>query len=205
MLSVNAVHLSEDAIGHACTTVRRKMVEKFGEETIDKRLPVDEWARWSMLVERLEGTPSLLDIGVAHGTFLNALACHGKMGRMAGIDIRDYSLYSELYPGFERTMADVTALPYADGQFHTVTCMEVIEHLTDDGVEKAISEIRRVASNRVVISVPFCEGLPLYKGHFQRFTPDRIIKLFPTADYTLLVKEKKASTPWLIIEENTAE
>ncbi len=192
--------LSEEMVGDACKQVREAMRIKFGEEIIASRLPLDDWARWSLMVEQLQGTPSILDIGTAHGTFLNALSCSGMVGRLVGIDIRDYSLYSEIHP-HQRIVADVTMMPFTDGEFHTVTCMEVIEHLSDDGVYKALAEIRRVAAKRIIISVPFCEGNPLYKGHFQRFTPDRISRLFPAAEYTLLMKEKRAGTPWLIIEE----
>lgn len=198
----NMIHLSESLVSEPCRTVRGMMTEKFGPEAIAQRLPTDDWARWSLIVERLDGTPSLLDIGTAHATFLNSLACAGTIGRMVGIDIRDYSLYSELFPGFERIMADVTKMPFSDGEFHTVTCMEVIEHLSDDGVEKALSEMRRVAASRLIVSVPFCEGLPLYKGHYQQFTPERVQKLFPGADYTLLIKERRGGTPWLIITED---
>lgn len=177
------------------------MRSKFGHEKVESRIPVADWARWSYVLERVKGAASLLDVGTAHGTFLNSLACARAAEELTGIDIRNYSLYAELYPGFKRIEADVADMPFGDGAFDTVTCMEVVEHLPDEKLEQALSALRRVSNRRLIVSVPFCEGEPIYKGHFQRFTVDRIEALFPNASYTLLMKERKGATPWLLIEE----
>jgi len=201
MLEAKAHLLSEADLHPACVQVRSMMWDKFTQDMVDRRIPTDDWARWSIVLQWVKGTPSLLDVGTAHGTFLNSLACANTAKHMVGIDIRDYSLYSELFPGFERIIADAEQMPFSDGEFETVTCMEVIEHLPDEKLERVLAELRRVAARRLIISVPFCEGIPLYKGHSQRFDPERIKLLFPNASYTILMKEKRGGTPWLMIDE----
>jgi len=201
MLTAEVYCLSEVDLAPECAEVLERMRSKFDPSTVDTRIPIDDWARWSLVLQWVKGATSILDIGTAHGTFINSLALARAAERIVGVDIRDYSLYSELYPGFERLMVDAEELPFADNEFDTVTCMEVIEHLPDGKMERVIESLRRVAARRLIISVPFCEGLPLYKGHAQRFTPERITRLFPDASYTLLVKQKKGGVPWLIIDE----
>lgn len=198
---MNVFWLGDVHIGSECDQVRLHMHDKFGSENVEKRIPRDDWARWSLILEWVKGAPSILDIGTAHGTFLNSLAAAKASERLVGIDIRDYSMYSQIYAGFQRLFADAGDMPFADNEFDTVTCMEVIEHLEDGKLNGVIDELRRVAARRLIVSVPFCEGLPLYKGHAQRFTPNRISELFPDARLSLFVKEKKGGTPWLIIDE----
>lgn len=50
----------------------------------------------------------------------------------------------------------LTALPYADGAFDRVLCLDVLEHLTYEDQPKALAEIRRVLApgGEALISVP---------------------------------------------------
>ena len=49
-------------------------------------------------------------------------------------------------------VADVTRLPFDDNSFEVAGCFEVLEHLYEP--EKALSELLRVSSHAVVLSVP---------------------------------------------------
>jgi hypothetical protein len=54
-----------------------------------------------------------------------------------------------------------------------------------------------------MISVPFMEPLPLYRGHHSRFLPERIESLFPDAEYTVFDKSKRADEKplaWIMCE-----
>jgi ubiquinone/menaquinone biosynthesis C-methylase UbiE len=57
----------------------------------------------------------------------------------------------ELY-GIGGKVADGKSLPYEDGEFDTVVLGEVLEHVDNPGL--LFGEAARVASERVVISVP---------------------------------------------------
>ncbi len=51
-------------------------------------------------------------------------------------------------------VASVLKMPFVDGSFDAVLCAEVLEHLPYDEFIKALSEIRRIAKNRAIISLP---------------------------------------------------
>ncbi|HEX2257958.1 MAG TPA: class I SAM-dependent methyltransferase [Afifellaceae bacterium] len=123
----------------------------------------------------------ILEIGAGHGSLLNALACSHAADRIVGIDIRDYNFYCELFPRFQRIMVDAEELTFDDNEFEVITCMEVIEHLPDGKMERVLGELRRVATKRLIISVPFCEPPPLPKYNSQRFDSERVQQMFPLA------------------------
>lgn len=201
-LPAKIVHLSEDYINPYCENVRAIMRDKFTADLVDKRITVNDWARWSFVINRLYNTcDTILDVGIAHGTFINSLSGAGFAKRLVGIDIKEYSLYSEINPSFEVKIEDAEYLSFEDNEFETVTCMEVIEHLPGDKLNNVIANLRRVAERKLVISVPFCEPLPLPKWHHQQFTPERIMNIFPNADYTLMLKSPVTRVPWLLVEE----
>ena len=51
---------------------------------------------------------------------------------------------------------DAGALPFADGEFETVICMDVLEHL--EHIHFVFDELCRVSSESVIISLPNCLG-----------------------------------------------
>ena len=61
-----------------------------------------------------------------------------------GVDInpRNVALLKERLPDHVVLEGDVEHLPFADGQFGTVLCTEVIEHIPDPA--RALAEFRRV-------------------------------------------------------------
>jgi hypothetical protein len=79
--------------------------------------------------------------------------------------------------------------------------MEVIEHLPDGKLERVLAQLRRVAARRLIVSVPFCEPLPLPHYHQQQFTAERILSMFPTAKFTLFLKSPVTRVPWMLIDE----
>ena len=99
-----------------------------------------------------EGTNSILDAGCGNGAFVNRLS--GKYGRVCGVDRSEVALS---FVRTEKRLARVDKLPFASGEFDLVACMEVIEHLPQGVYEQALSEIGRVASKWVLISVPYRE------------------------------------------------
>jgi SAM-dependent methyltransferase len=92
---------------------------------------------------------SILDVGAGHGGvfdyhYWDAL----PMGRREACDIHWIRPMSERW--CVRLGVDAQALPYADGEFDVVQCMEVLEHVEDP--RRALEELVRVARKFVVIS-----------------------------------------------------
>lgn len=66
-------------------------------------------------------------------------------------------------------LGDLTNLPFADNAYETVICTHALEHIVDK--EKALSELMRVASKKVIIVLP-CQ-------REYRFTFDLHVNFFP--------------------------
>lgn len=181
------------------------LLERFGESFTKQYRPF-EWARNSYSLRLIGPTSrSVLDVGTGAGIFINAAARSGRFERVAGIDVVTNNFFSKIVPNFEHNIQDAESMRYEDGEFDTVTCMEVIEHLPDGKMENVIAQLRRIARKQIIISVPFGEPLPLPSYHLQRFDAERVTTMFPNAKYSLLLKYPINRVPWLVINEKHPE
>jgi SAM-dependent methyltransferase len=117
-------------------------------------------------LDRLVGSPgrhplAILDAGCGAGLMLEELATRGVV---CGADPDTRAVSAARARGVaEVVRASVEALPFDDGRFALVTCLDVLEHVPDDGA--ALRELRRVARDdgRLLVAVP---ALPaLWSGH----------------------------------------
>jgi SAM-dependent methyltransferase len=74
-------------------------------------------------------------------------------------------------------IASATAIPFHDEHFDFAMCIEVLEHIEDDGA--ALGEIARILrpGGHLVISVPYRHWFPSYfplMGHFRHYTRDHL-------------------------------
>ena len=105
------------------------------------------------LVEIHHGSGPILDVGCGTGRVHQAiwmrtvLRPHGYVG----IDVTAAMVEraKERYPGVDFRVADVHDLPFADGAFGSVVCVDVIQHLP--AIEAAIAELCRVAREQVFL------------------------------------------------------
>ena len=98
-----------------------------------------------------DGTTSVLDVGCGDGALTNRLR---DVGTVVGGDI---SLAALQYVVGPRLNFSADALPFADDSFDIVIATDVIEHLPDGLLERAMAEMVRVARIGLVIAVPFRE------------------------------------------------
>ncbi|MEK1891865.1 MAG: class I SAM-dependent methyltransferase [Rhizobium sp.] len=102
------------------------------------------------IVGSIEGK-SVCDVGCGTGALLSRIqSAHPNLARLVGVDfvIDDASSLA----GIEYVAAKVERLPFADGEFDTVICTHVIEHILD--YRQAIAELRRIAKRQLIIVVP---------------------------------------------------
>lgn len=94
---------------------------------------------------------SVCDVGCGTGVLLKRIReANPEVKRLTGVDFAiDDAARIE---GVEYRAAMIEDLPFADGEFDTVVCTHVIEHILD--YRKAISELRRIARRRLIIVVP---------------------------------------------------
>lgn len=118
------------------------------------------------IISGIEGR-SLCDVGCGTGALLTRIRGSGvQMDRFTGVDfvIDDASKLD----GVEYVAAKIETLPFRDGEFDTVVCTHVIEHVLD--YKKAIAELRRVSRKRLIIVVPReREYLYTFNPHFNFF------------------------------------
>lgn len=170
-------------------------------ESFKRKYPNYEFARQTYILQRLQKSKSVLDVGVGRGYFANMLQWSKKFDRVCGIDIVDRPA-SRFVKGVDFKQMSVTDIKYKTNEFETVTCMEVLEHLEPEDLDVALKELRRVCKGQLIVSVPYHEPLPLPSYHKQQFTEKTVLKKFPGARYSLMLKKPVNRVPWLLIDEN---
>jgi SAM-dependent methyltransferase len=96
---------------------------------------------------------SVLDAGCGEGEALARLATI-LPPRPAAVDIDPVAVAAtrERFPALEVSQASLYDLPFEDGSFDLVLCLEVLEHLRDPAA--GLAELARVSRDHVVVSVP---------------------------------------------------
>lgn len=98
---------------------------------------------------------SLLDAGCGEGFVVDFLASAYPDMKLTGVDVDEQAIeFAKEHFGEKARFraGSVYKLPFSDKSFDTVLCSEVLEHLEDPN--RAVGELKRVARNFVVISVP---------------------------------------------------
>lgn len=113
------------------------------------------WLGWIEVVKGLRQVlrpRKILDVGSGVGGFVH-------FARKAGLDARgcDFSPYAVEH-AFRTArghldLADVRDLPYEDNSYDLVLCLDLMEHLYEEDLPRAISELRRVSSKYIFYNI----------------------------------------------------
>ncbi len=97
---------------------------------------------------------SVLDVGCGEGFTLNKLHQNRIGEKLEGVDFQETAIEigTKLHPDLKLKQGNIYGLEYKDNSFDLVMATEVLEHLKDP--KKALSEIQRVSSRYVLLSVP---------------------------------------------------
>ena len=99
-------------------------------------------------------SPRVLDVGCGEGFVLEYLKEKLPHIHLCGLDLDRKAL--ELAKARNNDMpfylGDIFHLPFADGSFDLVICLEVLEHLESPWL--AVEELARVSSRDILVSVP---------------------------------------------------
>lgn len=110
------------------------------------------------LIERLNG--NILDFGCGSGFLVKTLREKGMSAY--GVEMDYEKIRKALHPSvrpFVKLYNGELPLPFADGQFDSVIATEVLEHIPN--YREVLSEIRRVTSDQLLLTVPDMSGIPL--------------------------------------------
>jgi len=128
---------------------------------------------------------SVLDVGCGNGIITNELAINWQV---TGLDRSAEALQ---YLKCDKVQASATDIPFPEKSFDLVLSSEMLEHLSDADLQKAVQELKRVSAKYILVSVPWKEYLPASYTfcpvckhkfhiwhHYQSFTTKRLQKLF---------------------------
>ncbi|MEK8031481.1 methyltransferase domain-containing protein [Ideonella sp. DXS29W] len=112
----------------------------------ERYVDIKRWCSyWHQLREVLALQPrSVLEVGVGNG--INSLLL-----RQLGCETATMDIDPALNPTH---VGSVTAIPLADASYDVVAAFQVLEHLPYDNFRTAVSELRRVSTRYVVLSLP---------------------------------------------------
>lgn len=103
-----------------------------------------------VLVANIVGE-SVCDVGCGTGNLLAEIKTRRPdVKRFVGVDFAFDDANS--LPGVEFVEAKIESLPFADGEFDTVVCTHVVEHILE--YRKAIAELRRISKKRLIVITP---------------------------------------------------
>jgi SAM-dependent methyltransferase len=190
------------------------VVHKEATKNPVERFLVDGFARAMQAALPLRAS-RILEVGCGEGRQLVAIGSRYPGADLVGLDLPDAQLEQAWrdVPAAQLVQGSALSLPFADKSFDLVMAVEVIEHLPDP--EQALREIARVASDAVVISVPwepawrignvvrgrYVAALGNTPGHIQHFTRRGLLRF---VGRHLDVETTLRPFPWTMIRAHVA-
>jgi SAM-dependent methyltransferase len=113
----------------------------------------------------------ILDAGCGSGRMLDELR---PRGGVIGVDANADAVAATRRRGHLAWQGNIERMPFADASFDLVTCLDVLEHTSDD--RRTLRELRRVTrpGGTLVVTVPAYQALwsahDVVNGHYRRYT-----------------------------------
>jgi SAM-dependent methyltransferase len=114
---------------------------------------------------------SILDAGCGSGRTLDELEAYGHA---SGVDISEDAVATARLRGHaDVQLSAIEEMPFDDGRFDLVTCLDVVEHTPDD--RRTLGELRRVtrAGGLLLVTVPAYQALwsehDVVNLHYRRY------------------------------------
>jgi ubiquinone/menaquinone biosynthesis C-methylase UbiE len=120
--------------------IQKKLIDRF----------LTEFVRQANIIK----PKNVLEVGCGEGFILQRLYKANIGTKRIGIDFlpRAIELGKMQHPHLDLRVGNIYDIPFKDNSFDLVVCSEVLEHLTEP--KKALSELHRVSSQYVLLSVP---------------------------------------------------
>lgn len=150
----------------------RRMTEPDSKAAGAKVAPLMDITRWV----DLDRGNALLDVGCNSGQLLAHVAQRRPGLRLAGVELNRAAVEHahRTLPEAEVHACGAEALPFGDGEFDWVTCIEVLEHVPSALRAQVIREVHRVLKpdGCLILQVP-------HAGAFEWLDPNNLRYRFP--------------------------
>ena len=188
---------------HAMRTVPRQLFMPESERSAafgDYPLPIGYGQTISqpyivaVMTELLDTMPGdkVLDVGCAKGFLVNDLVEALPGLEVYGLDISEYAMMN-CHPNVvgRLHLGSADKLPFPDGSFDCVICLDTVHNLPRDRAKVALQEIQRLSGGKAFVRVDSYHT-PEQKAIFESWVltaefhdyPDGWLKLFEEAGYT---------------------
>jgi len=113
------------------------------------------WHRLFYLLNRIVTKDKILEVGCGEGFVLQKINKVYPKVKLYGLDISTQAVNKAKnnYPFLNIQAGDLYKLPFSNNEFPLILALEVMEHLARP--QEALSEIKRVASDYIILSVPW--------------------------------------------------
>lgn len=113
--------------------------------------------RTAMCLAEVDDRDRVLDAGCGSGLWLHLCLATSQPARLVGVDRSPAMLARAGSTHAELICADLRALPFEDAEFDVVCVVFVLHLLSEQNLERALSELRRVLSDggRIVAVTPW--------------------------------------------------
>jgi len=121
----------------------KELANIYWRDYFDFSSSYEDHKRVDWLINDLEFN-SVLEVGCGNGGGIEKLLKAGK--KAIGLEYSEYLYKNYLYPKFGDivVLSDVCELPFEDNSFDVICSFDVLEHLPEYKIDKAIKEIYRV-------------------------------------------------------------
>jgi 2-polyprenyl-3-methyl-5-hydroxy-6-metoxy-1,4-benzoquinol methylase len=130
--------------------------DKYGSQNLVVRRLMARFQRCLDELVAQAAPDSLLDVGCGEGLLVQHMAQSLPAARVVGADLQEDSIQAgwsrHEAPNLEYRTMDGRTLPFADGEFDTVSALELLEHVPDP--EAMLGEMSRCARRHLLASVP---------------------------------------------------
>jgi SAM-dependent methyltransferase len=103
------------------------------------------------------GASTVLEVGSGARGIARYLPARWEI-TVSDLDFTDYGSTDAGAAEVSRVQADVRDLPFSDGAFHVVLALDLLEHVPPADRKRALDELARVASSRLIVGCPCGEA-----------------------------------------------
>lgn len=144
---------------------------------------------YHLILKRIKGN-NVLDIGSGNGFLINLLEKNGR--ETVGVEPNQelVEMAKEQFPKLTLLCSSVKELNKIGNKFSTITMIDVLEHIEDDGLQ--IQQIYQLLKDKgclvlVVPAFPFLYGIrDKDQGHYRRYTRKELIQKLLKSDFKII-------------------